>query len=118
MNTEDKIRALFAFPTGITFGVIISALFDIAIIGYWFFLAAFLGIALVVLVLDRASNSASLSIMEAFSDRSEHELKEIKNKKLAGQHSRWPRYIFFFGTITGYLATFFWSALELLKWLS
>ncbi|MBM1228997.1 hypothetical protein JQT90_03490 [Ponticoccus sp. SC6-32] len=115
MNFEDRIRTVFSIPLGFILGVIGSGVAELASVTSWKIFAIFLGVVALFFLFEWISDKGSLKAMEALSDRSEAELKDIRERKLLGSHSPWPRYLFLISAAVGVLACLVWSPLEILE---
>ena len=118
MNLEDKIKLVFFIPLGFIFGVLLSAVVTFASLTSWFVLVFFFLVVIGFLVFEKISDAASLRTMEALSDRSDEELREIKERKRIGSDSKLPRYAFLLTCAAGYAATLIWPSEDILEWLS
>ena len=79
MNLEDKIKLVFFIPLGFIFGVLLSAVVTFASLTSWFVLVFFFLVVIGFLVFEKISDAANLRTMEALSDRSDEELREIRD---------------------------------------
>jgi hypothetical protein len=114
MNSEDKIRMIFAAPLGVIAGIVASLIVDLFVIGYGRVAMIILGAIVLFVLFEKFSDGLSLRAMEKLSDRSEEELANIRKKRLHGSHSKKPRYVFLASALLGFLATFIWPAADIL----